>query len=170
MKRIASFEKVSWERFYEDYSRTVPGELTEVQIREIYDSIKLPKRATAYSAGYDFYTTRDIKLESGEMIMVPTGIRVRTDPGWGLFIFPRSGLGTKFRLQLNNTVGVIDGDYYYSDNEGHIFIKIINDSRDGASVSVNTGGAFAQGVFLNYGITYEDDTDTTRNGGFGSTG
>ena len=170
MKRIASFEKVSREQFCADYAGAVSGSVSPEYIKTVYEEIKLPERATAFSAGYDFYTTRDIELASGEMTVIPTGIRVKTDPGWALFIVPRSGLGTKFRLQLNNTVGVIDGDYYYSDNEGHIFIKIINDSREGRTVDLKRGDAFAQGVFLPYGITYDDDTDTQRNGGFGSTG
>ncbi len=53
--------------------------------------------------------------------MLPTGIRVRMQNGWVLQCFPRSGLGFKFRLQLNNTVGIIDSDYYGSDNEGISF-------------------------------------------------
>ena len=84
-------------------------------------------------------------------------------------IYPRSGLGFKFRLQLNNTVGVIDSDYFYSDNEGHIFIKITNDSNEGKIVEVKAGQGFAQGIFMQYGIVEDDDTVEERNGGFGST-
>ena len=72
-------------------------------------------------------------------------------------------------MQLNNTVGIIDSDYYYSDNEGHIFIKITNDSKDGKTVTVKKGEGFAQGIFLEYGITEDDDVSEIRNGGFGST-
>ena len=86
-----------------------------------------------------------------------------------LKIYPRSGLGFKFRLQLNNTVGIIDSDYFYSDNEGHIFIKITNDSNEGKTVQVKAGTGFAQGIFLEYGITVDDDATAVRNGGFGST-
>ena len=87
---------------------------------------------------------------------VPTGIRVKIDDGWMLAIFPRSGLGFKFRLQLDNTVGIIDSDYYYSDNEGHMFIKITNDGKSGKTVSVKAGQGFAQGIFIPYGITVDD--------------
>ena len=96
----------------------------------------------------------------------PKGI---TKGGWGLFLFPRSGLGFKYRLQLNNTVGVIDGDYYFSDNEGHIFAKLTNDSKEGRTISLSEGDAFIQGVFIPYGLTYNDSVETRRNGGFGST-
>ena len=91
------------------------------------------------------------------------------DEGWVLKIYPRSGLGFKYRLQLNNTVGIIDSDYYYSDNEGHIMIKITNDSKDGKTVEIRAGEGFAQGIFVEYGITYDDEANEERNGGFGST-
>ena len=86
-----------------------------------------------------------------------------------LKIYPRSGLGFKYRLQLNNTVGIIDSDYYYSDNEGHIFAKITNDSNENKSLSLKKGDAFMQGIFVEYGITFDDDVKDIRNGGFGST-
>ena len=130
---------------------------------------RLPERKTSGSAGYDFYSPVDFSLAPGETIKIPTGIRVRIDDGWVLKIYPRSGLGFKFRLQLNNTVGIIDSDYYNSDNEGHIFIKITNDSKEGKTVSVKAGEGFAQGIFLEYGITEDDDVVNIRNGGFGST-
>ena len=88
---------------------------------------------------------------------------------YALFLLPRSGLGFKYRLQLNNTIGLIDADYFYSDNEGHIFAKITNDSNEGKVISVKKGEAFIQGVFLSYGITEDDEVNSIRNGGFGST-
>ena len=91
------------------------------------------------------------------------------EENWVLQCYPRSGLGFKFRLQLNNTVGIIDSDYYGSDNEGHIQIKLTNDSREGKRLEVKEGTGFAQGIFLEYGITVDDETTEERNGGFGST-
>ena len=119
MYRIAKFEKVSFEQFKKDYIDACP-QLAKDDIKEIYDAIKLPKRATAGSAGYDFYAPFPIVLQPGSTTKIPTGIRARIDNGWVLKLYPRSGLGFKFRMQLNNTVGIIDSDYYGSDNEGHI--------------------------------------------------
>ena len=130
----------------------------------------MPERATVGSAGYDFYSPLDFVLTPGQTIKIPTGIRARIEDGWVLMIFPRSGLGFKFRIQLNNTVGIIDSDYYGSDNEGHIFIKITNDSNEGKTLSLKKGDGFAQGVFLPYGVTSDDEAAALRNGGFGSTG
>lgn len=168
MERIAKFMKVSFEQYKEAYIDTY-GEATDEQIKEVYDSIKLPLRATSGSAGYDFFAPVDFTLEPGKTTKIPTGIRSQIADGWVLQIYPRSGLGFKFRLQLNNTVGIIDSDYFNSDNEGHIFIKITNDSNEGKTVSVEAGKGFAQGIFMPFGITEDDDVDAVRNGGFGST-
>lgn len=169
MKRIAQFFKVSYEEFekgMKDVFRTMPEE----EIQKLYWDIKLPKRATKGSAGYDFYTPFEFILKPGETIKIPTGIRAKMDENWVLKLYPRSGLGFKFRLQLNNTVGIIDSDYYNSDNEGHIFAKITNDSNEEKVLSLEKGAGFMQGIFLEYGITVDDDADGVRNGGFGSTG
>jgi dUTP pyrophosphatase len=143
--------------------------LSEAEIEKMYDEIKLPKRATTGSAGYDFFTPLTFTLKPGETIKIPTGIRSKMEIDWVLKLYPRSGLGFKYRLQLNNTVGIIDSDYYYSDNEGHIFAKITNDSNEGKTVTINKGDGFMQGIFIEYGITIDDDTTEIRNGGFGST-
>lgn len=172
MERIAKFEKVSKERFVEDFMKIFGDRenMTADKAEELYYAVKIPKRATKSSAGYDICTPVDIVLKPGESIKIPTGLRVRMREDYCLFIMPRSGLGSKFRFQLNNTVGVIDSDYYNSDNEGHIFVPMINDGREGKVVSLKAGDAFVQGVFLSYGITEDDEADAERNGGFGSTG
>lgn len=168
MQRIAKFHKVSKERFVADWTKAFEG--VGVQEAEaVYERIKLPKRATAGSAGYDFYAPADICLNPGETIRIPTGIRVFMEPGWVLKCYPRSGLGFKYRLQLDNTVGIIDSDYFYSDNEGHMFAKITNDGHEKKVLKVSAGDGFMQGIFVEYGITTDDDVTEVRNGGFGST-
>ncbi len=135
----------------------------------VYDQVRLPRRATAGSAGYDFFTPAGIALNPGETIKIPTGIRAWMEPGWVLKCYPRSGLGFKYRLQLDNTVGIIDSDYFYSDNEGHMFIKVTNDGHEGKTLTLEAGDGFAQGIFVEYGITVDDEATEVRNGGFGST-
>lgn len=168
MRKVAKFEKVSFDQFKRDWIDTF-GEVDEESIIEIYNNIKLPKRATVGSAGYDFFAPVDINLEPKATIKIPTGIRVYIDNGWVLKCYPRSGLGFKYRLQMNNTVCIIDSDYVYSDNEGHIFMKITNDSNEERIIRVKAGDGFAQGIFVEYGITVDDDATEKRNGGFGST-
>ena len=163
----AKFYKVSYEQF--ETSMLDDFSFNKEEIKTIYQHLKLPKRATIGSAGYDFYTPIDIHLEPGQTIKIPTGIRCEMNVRWVLMIYPRSGLGFKYRLQLNNTVGVIDSDYFYSDNEGHIFIKMTNDSNEGKVVDVKAGQGIAQGIFMQYGIVEDDVVTEERNGGFGST-
>ncbi len=164
MKRIAEFQKVSEERYLSDF----PVELgNRVSAETAYATVKLPVRATAGSAGYDFVTPVSVTLAPGESAKIPTGIRAKMEPGWVLSIYPRSGLGFKYRLRLDNTVGIIDSDYYYSENEGQIFVKITNEGTK--TLELNAGDRFAQGIFTEYGITYDDEATAVRNGGFGST-
>ena len=171
MKKIAKFEKVSFEQFKKDWLDTFNRAWTDEELLEIYDNIQLPKRATRGSAGYDFKSPLDFTLTPGSSIKIPTGIRCKIEEGWVLKCYPRSGLGFKYRIRLFNTVAVVDSDYFYSDNEGHIFIKLANETNEGKLVKIKQGEGFAQGIFVEYGITVDDDEDEKeiRNGGFGST-
>lgn len=165
MNKIAQFEKVSYEQFKKDVNKLVP-EFDENTIRYYYDKIQLPTRATKGSAGYDFKAPYGFDIMKGKPRVIPTGIRCKIDEGWVLQIYPRSGLGFKHGVALYNTVGIIDSDYYYSDNEGHIMLKL----RAEKSVVFDAGDGIAQGILMVYGITIDDNTDVERNGGFGSTG
>lgn len=164
---VGKFEKVSFEQFC---SAMKERHVSEEGLRQMYDNLKLPERATSGSAGYDFKAPFDFALSPGQGEKIPTGVRVKMDDGWFLGCLPRSGLGFKYRFQLDNTMGVIDSDYYDSDNEGHIFAKVTNDSCvSGKTVSIKAGESFMQGIFLPYGITYDDNATGIRNGGMGST-
>ena len=155
MKKIAQFLKVSENEYLKS------GE------KSVYDKIILPKRATSGSAGYDFFAPEEFTLAPNQTIKIATGIRVRIDEGWVLKLYPRSSLGFKYRLSLDNTVGIIDSDYFNADNEGHIFIKMTNNGDK--PLTVEQGKAFAQGIFVEYGVTVDDDCVEVRTGGFGST-
>lgn len=173
MNKVANFEKVSFERFLSDfmdafeefdYSKQSNVEL----LRQYWKNIKLPRRGTTGSAGYDFVTPIDLELNPGEEIKLPTGIRCKMDNDWVLVIYPRSSIGFKYQIGLANTTGIIDSDYYQGSNEGHIMVKLVN--RGNKVFSVNAGDKIVQGIFLPYGITIDDDASGVRNGGFGSTG
>ena len=181
-RAIAKFEKVSYEQFFEDFVKAFnlsdtreledgTHEIIDLHpiVTKVYDSIKLPKRATMGSAGYDFFVPIDLDIVPNTTVKVPTGIRCKMKKNYVLQIYPRSGLGFKYRLQLDNTVGIIDSDYYNSDNEGHIFIKITNDTRESKTIELKQGDGFAQGIFNKYYLAKEDKIKIKRNGGFGST-
>ena len=165
MEKIAKFEKVSREQFIKD----IPEEacLTAEDAHQVYLDIPLPERATSGSAGYDFVIPFDVMLIPSQAIKIPTGIRSRINEGWVLQLYPRSSLGFKYQLQLDNTVGIIDADYYHADNEGHIIAKIRNNGTE--LIRLKKGDRFIQGVFIPFGITEDDEVSALRTGGFGST-
>lgn len=163
MKRIAQFEIVSFSQFKTSYLEIAPN-ASEEEIQNVHQQIKKPKRATKFSAGYDFFAPFDLTITT-EPLKIPTGIRVKIDDSYFLSIFPRSGLGFKYGLRLLNTVGIIDADYFNSSNEGHIFIKV----RADQPINIKQGEGFAQGIFLEYGVTIDDQVEEIRDGGFGST-
>lgn len=90
MQKVAKFEKVSFEQFKKDFLNTLGGwflvyidelpfsfndpdsSAVETKIREIYDKIKIPERATSGSAGYDFFAPFKIHLEPNKTIKMPT--------------------------------------------------------------------------------------------------
>lgn len=159
------FEKISYNQYLTDTKAE-----NNLYIKDEYDHIKLPVRATVGSAGHDFFAPYDIALKAGQSVKIPSGIRVQLDLDKTLICCPRSGLGFKYRLQLDNTVGVIDSDYYNSkNNEGHIQFKLTNDSREGKTLMIRKGEAFAQGIIIQYFTTIDDMADGVRDGGFGST-
>ena len=181
-RAIAKFEKVSYEQFFEDFVKAFnlsdtreleDGTVETIDlhpiVKNVYDSIKLPKRATMGSAGYDFFVPIDLDIVPNTTVKIPTGIRCKMKRNYVLQIYPRSSLGFKYRFQPDNLVPIIDSDYYGSDNEGHIFLKMTNDSREDKTLKLKRGDAFAQGIFNKYYLAKENKVHTKRNGGFGST-
>lgn len=130
----------------------------------------IPKRATENSAGYDLASIEEIIIEPGEIKMIPTGLKVIMPKTEALFIFARSSLSIKKGLMMSNSVGVVDSDYYGNpDNEGHLMVSLIN-VRD-TPATILKGERIAQGIFLRYEKTSDDETDgLIRLGGFGSSG
>lgn len=166
MNKFEIISQTQWERDIKDYSPKAG-----VIACESYQNLRVPTRATKHSAGYDFFSTISFKLKPGQSIKIPTGIKCHLDYDKALFLFPRSSLGFKYRMQLDNSVGIVDADYVNNvDNEGHIFIKITNDSKTNQMLEINRGDAFAQGIIMRYEIAEEEPVSATRSGGIGSTG
>ena len=161
MSRVARFLRVSDAQFAADWRDAFPGEPTP-------DFPGLPRRATAGSAGYDFFAPKAFELRPGETVRIPTGVRARIDAGWVLMLFPRSGLGFRHQVRLSNTVGIIDSDYAFAENEGHIQVSLRNPMEK--DLVIGKGERFCQGILLPYGQAAEEETFTERRGGMGSTG
>ena len=169
MRKVAKFEKISWGQFQKDYVDTF-GEGKTINmddIRKIYDDIKLPCRKTRFSAGHDISIPFNITLPSKEKLMIPTGVRCKMDTDYVMIIAPRSSLGIKKGLRISNTIPVIDSDYYDADNEGHIFVSVINDGKE--PIKFKVGDNIVQALFVPYGIADDDVVTAERTGGIGST-
>ena len=155
---MRKFEKISEEQFKKDFA----------DFDTKYSEIILPVRKTMYSAGYDFYLPFDIMLESNQIIRIPTGIKVQMNEDEFFGIYVRGSIGFKYNIRMCNQVGIVDADYYNNnDNEGHIFIKLQNESEK--NVSLKKGDRIVQGIFQKYYIVDDDDAEEKRKGGFGST-
>lgn len=169
---MRKFKKVSKKQYLTGFYDAILDmcEFTEdsVYVKD-YEDIKLPKRATRGSAGYDCFAPFDIALEPGDDIKVPTGIKCFMEDDDVLLAFPRSGLGFKYYCRVANTIGVIDSDYILSDNEGHIFIKLRNEGNKTMNIPKGTG--MCQFIFTKFLLTDDDSFENgeIRNGGMGST-
>lgn len=174
MKNVAIFEKVSFEEFQKSvlkiYKNCFAEEISDKELRYYYDKIKLPKRGTRGSAGYDFfYPLWDKSIASNTSIKIPTGIKVKIlKEDWFLGLFTKSGLSHSYKTRLMDTVSIIDQDYYNIEkNEGHIGVELVNDSN--MVLKLKNGDPYCQGIFIEYGTTVGDDVTTVRIGGYGST-
>lgn len=167
---VGNFKKVSFAQF-EKTLQDLGKNLTKEQAFSVWEKIKLPARSTSGSSGYDFYCPLDTLIPGdGSSVIIPTGICVEMlVPGWDLSIYPRSGLGFKHRLALDNSCGVIDGDYAYADNEGHIMVKL-HKAEDRSPLVIRQNDRFVQGIFRPFGLAVGDSVTAARKGGMGSTG
>ena len=169
---VARFEKVSGNTYHrgcceEDIMLTIP-KLGIIGTDDYLDELVLPHRSTKGSAGYDFFLPYDLTVHAGETVRIPTGVKVQMAEGYVLMMYPRSSLGFKYQMTMDNTVCVVDSDYYNNPgNEGHIFVKMTNHSNKDCFIP--KGQAYCQGVFHRYYIADDDDTVAERVGGYGST-
>lgn len=152
------FEKISFEQFKKDIENN----------KDLYDSYILPKRATKYSAGYDFLAINDITIKPGEIVKIPTGYKAKFNNDEALLLMMRSGLGFKYNLRFTNQIGLIESDYYNNEsNEGHMWVSIQNEGKEEITIKKNT--AYCQSVFIKFLITDDDSATNIRKGGLGST-
>ncbi len=129
--------------------------------------IKLPQRATSGSIGYDFYSPADYTVKPGEIVKIWTDVKVRMNPGEGFLINIRSSMGSRWTLVTEQ--GWLDYDYAdnpSNDGNAGVFLRNITDEVQ----HIYKGDKIAQGMFIRYLITDDDNATSERTGGFGSTG
>lgn len=151
---MRKFEKISYEQFKRDI----------IDDRQLYEEYEIPSRETNYAAGYDFHALCDFVIKPGMTKKIPTGIKAEMENDEVLLIVVRSSQGFKYNVRLINQVGVVDKDYYNNPtNEGHIWIGLKNEGIK--DYVVNKGDGIAQGMFIKYLLTANDDINekTLRN-------
>lgn len=143
-------------------------EVVKDEHRKNSGDIKLPTRATKGSAGYDFYSPISVDIEPMCSQMIWTDICSKFEDDEVLLINVRSSMG-KQPVMIANTQGVIDPSYYGNpDNGGNIGIRLFNLGK--TIYTVHARDRIAQGIFVKYLTTNDDNATNTRLGGFGSTG
>jgi dUTP pyrophosphatase len=142
-------------------------EVVKDEHRKNEGEIKLPTRATAHSAGYDFYSPVDVTIQPNEMAMIWTDIKAHMYYDNVLILNVRSSMG-KHPIMIANTQGWVDSDYYGNpDNDGNIGFRLFNLGTTPYEIKI--GDRIGQGIFVKFGTVKDDDTTATRQGGFGST-
>ncbi len=134
-------------------------------------SIALPQRSTAHSAGYDIAAAADITVPSFRPgtppTVIPTGLKAYCQPDECYYAINRSS-SPKKGLVLANGIGLIDADYYNNpDNDGHIQVLVYNISP--SDLTIKKGDRIAQIVFQKFLTTDQDSAGGSRRGGIGST-
>lgn len=158
--------------------------------------LPLPQPATPGSAGLDLRAAEDaiippfaskrelypkgeavtleenekiIKEIGGKLTMVSTGLKVHLDEGYYLAITPRSSMPLKQWLFIGNTQAVVDRDYIQADNEGEIFIQLMNLTSN--PIRIKKGDRIGQALFIPYVLPENVKPENkVRTGGHGSTG
>lgn len=165
--------------------------MSKLYVEQISVDAKLPVKTTTDAACYDLHaylSGRTVKywafdeneclihrffssawvLSPGERALIPTGLKMCCDPGYRIAIYPRSGLAVKQGLSLINCVGIIDADY-----RDEVMIAVVNHSN--CEIIINHGDRLAQLAIepvlnIDMQVGTLPDTDSNRDGGFGSSG
>ena len=142
-------------------------EVVRNDMRRTDGEVRLPERASEFSAGYDFFSPINITIQPNESKLIFTDVKAKFNENEVLMLFVRSSMG-KHPVVLSNGTGIIDADYYYGDSDGNIGFRLLN--LGNKPYVIKMGDRIGQGVLLPY-LTFENgNTDKKRIDGFGSTG
>jgi len=136
----------------------------------VEEGVTLPFYASAGAAGADIraHIREEVSIGSGEVKLIPTGLRVEVPVGYEIQVRPRSGLALRSGVTVLNTPGTVDADY-----RGEIGIVLIN--HGGSPFVVTPKMRIAQLVLspVCHARFFEKkflQTTTREEGGFGHTG
>ena len=145
--------------------------MLNVLVKRLHCNAVLPVKGSVEAACFDLHVVHAVTDDVG--FTVHTGLAVALPPGYGMLIFPRSGLGTRLGLTLRNGTGVIDSDY-----RGEILLKLNMGHQDRwaeIEEALKPGSRIAQAMIIQvpeFQMQEVDELPSTERGagGFGSTG
>ena len=139
-----------------------------MRIKQIHPKFKLPIKSTQGAGAFDIYMPESGSVFGNVPTPVPLGFAAKVPDGHVALIFPRSGVGTRDGLELNNTCGIIDSDYL---GEWGAFLR----TKSGKHFSWNSNDRVLQFLIVpvaDVSLEISDDLGESERGtgGFGSTG
>lgn len=141
-------------------------EVVREDMRRTNGDVTLPTRGTKKAMAYDFYANDNYTIYPNQIAKIWTDVKAYMNDNEGLVVNIRSSMGGKF--MLTTMQGYIDADYYSNEsNDGNIgiFLKNISDEIQ----TIKRGDRVGQGMFINYLVSDNGNTDKVRVGGCGST-
>ena len=140
---------------------------TNLKIKKIHSSAKLPEQQTFGSVGYDVYSVNDAVVEPGFVTTVRTGLSMEPPPWYHVELYARSSFG-KEGIILTNGVGIIDKDYR---GEVKLLLSKITPGSKFLPKGTRVGQLIVRKSHFPEIEEVEILNDTERGeGGFGSTG
>ncbi|MFM2423959.1 MAG: Deoxyuridine 5-triphosphate nucleotidohydrolase [Candidatus Parcubacteria bacterium] len=93
----------------------------QLHIKKLHPDAKLPTYALPGDAGMDFYTTEEVTILPGQIVIIHTGIALAIPLGYAGLLWDKSGLANKYGLKIVG--GVFDAGY-----RGEILPGMLNTS------------------------------------------
>ena len=136
-----------------------------IKFKKLHKDAQIPTRFSDQAAGFDLYATESILMDAGRHAVFGTGISMELEDGYFGLIKPRSGLASRYGLDVLG--GVVDSDY-----RGEVKVILINHAP--FSVEMKEGDRIAQLIVVPHLSAFTVEENLTGTGrdekGFGSTG
>ncbi|KAH8732631.1 dUTPase-like protein, partial [Phaeosphaeriaceae sp. PMI808] len=138
----------------------------QLQVLLLSEHAKAPTKGSAYAAGHDLYSARELTIPARGRALVPTDISISVPVGTYGRVAPRSGLA--YKHGIDTLAGVIDADY-----RGPVGVILANLSDTDFEVEVGDRVAqlIVEKIVMPDVVVVEKLEESVRGaGGFGSTG
>jgi len=139
-----------------------------MRIQPLHDKFVMPLRSTEHAGAFDIYMPEAGAVSGHNAKKIGLGFAAEVPKDHVALIVPRSGVGAKYGVELNNTIGVIDSDYR---GEWQVAVK----TKNGGAFRWEAEERIFQFLIVPVAkVTLEESeslSETARStGGFGSTG